>query len=261
MPVGTEWAYGKIANVLEEAYGMPNLGADSLSGGLRGNIMRTPFQRQQNFAVECMINEAASAAGADPLKFRLKHTADQRLIDVLKATAEAAGWQTRPSPHSNARKSGAAAVAGRGIGVIIRESAYWAGIAEIEVTPATGAVQVTRFTMGLDCGKIINPRQLNRVMRGGLVMGISEALKEEVTFDAGKVTSTDWLRCPILTVQGMPEIKLVHVPREDKGFGTGGEAANAVAPAAIAAAFFDATGVPARRLPLTPKHVQAMLKS
>jgi nicotinate dehydrogenase subunit B len=63
---------------------------------------------------------------------------------------------------------------------------------EIAVTPATGALVVTTFIIGVDCGKIINPRQLDRCMKGGVVMGLREALKEEVTFDMGTVTSTDW---------------------------------------------------------------------
>src|SRR5882724_3564987 len=50
--IATEWPYDKIPNRLEQAYGMPSLGAASVSGGLRGNIMRTPGQRQQNFALE-----------------------------------------------------------------------------------------------------------------------------------------------------------------------------------------------------------------
>ncbi len=72
--IATEWPYDKIQNRLEDAYGMPNLGADAASGGLRGNIMRTPGQRQQNFALEGLINEAAAAANTDPIQFRLDHT-------------------------------------------------------------------------------------------------------------------------------------------------------------------------------------------
>ncbi len=53
--------------------------------------MRTPGQRQQNFVLEGLINEAAAAAKADPVQFRLDHTADQRLMDILNATAKAAG--------------------------------------------------------------------------------------------------------------------------------------------------------------------------
>ena len=259
--VATEWPYDKIQNRLEEAYGMPNLGADSTSAGLRGNIMRTPGQRQQNFALEGLINEAAASAKADPIQFRLDHTTDQRLIDILNATAKAAAWESRPSPHRAARRTGTTPITGRGMCIIVRMNAYWVGIAEIGVVPATGVVQVTKFTIGVDCGKIINPRQLDRCMKSGVVMGLSEALKEEVTFDKSKVTSTNWTRYKILTMEETPEIKVVQISRDDKGFGGGSEAANALGPPAVAAALFDATGVHTRRIPLTPAYVTTLLKA
>jgi nicotinate dehydrogenase subunit B len=258
--VATEWPYDKIQNRLEEAYGMPSIGAQSVTGGLRGNIMRTPGQRQQNFALEALMNEAAAAAGVDPVQFRLDHTTDQRLIDLLKATAKAAGWQPRRSPQAKARKTGTAPVSGRGVCIMLRANAYWVGIAEVSVVPATGEVKVTKFTIGGEPGKIINPRQLDRCMKSGVVMGLSEALKEEVTFDKSKVTSTNWSRYKILTMEEMPEIKVVQLSRDDKGFGGGSEAANALVPPAVAAAFFDATGVHARRLPLAPTYVSKLLK-
>ena len=258
--IATEWAYDKIDR-LEEAYGMPNLGADSPTTGLRGNIMRTPGQRQQNFALESLMNEAASCAGVDPIQFRLLHTTDQRLIDIIHATAAAAAWEPRPAPHPGASHSGTEPLNGRGVAIMIRENSYWMGIAEVEVTPETGVVLVTKLTLGLDCGKIINPRQLERCMKSGVVMGVSEALKEEVIFDKGKITSTSWSRYKILTMAEMPEVKVVQLSRDDKGFGGGSEGANAVCPPAVAAAFFDATGVYARRIPLTPAYVTTLLKS
>jgi nicotinate dehydrogenase subunit B len=258
--IATEWPYDKIQNRLEEAYGMPNLGSESVSGGLRGNIMRTPGQRQQNFALEGLINEAAASVKGDPIQFRIEHTSEQRLIDVLKATAKAAGWEPRPSPHKGASRTGNTSVTGRGVCIMVRQNAYWVGIAEVAVVPATGALQVTKFTIGVDCGKIINPRQLDRCMRSGVVMGLSEALKEEVTFDTGKVTSTNWTRYKILTMEETPEIKVVQISRDDKGFGGGSEAANAIVPPAVAAAFFDATGIHARRIPLTSAYVTTLLK-
>jgi CO/xanthine dehydrogenase Mo-binding subunit len=256
-----EWPYDKVQNKLEQAYAMPSLGSESAKSGLRGNIMRTPGQRQQNFALESLINEAAAVTNTDPIQFRLQHTTDQRLIDILNATAKAAGWEPRPSPHPGARKTGTDPVTGRGVGIMVRTNGYWVGIAEVTVIPARGAIQVTKFTIGVECGKIINPRQLDRCMKGGLVMGLGEALKEEVTFDTGKVTSTDWSRYKILTMQEMPDIKVVQVSRDDKGFGAGGEAPNAIAPPAVAAAFFDATGALPRRIPLTPAYVTTLLKS
>jgi len=258
--VATEWAYDKIANRLEDTYGMPNLAAESAHGGLRGNIMRTPGQRQQNFALECLITEAAAVAGADPIEYRLAHTTDERMINLLHATAKAANWETRPSPHRGARRTGNTPAKGRGACVMIRENAYWVGIAEVSVVPSSGEVKVTKFVVGAEPGKIINPRQLDRCMKSGVVMGLSEALKEEVTFDKEKVTSANWSRYKILTMEELPEIKVVQISRDDKGFGGGSEAANAVVAPAVAAAVFDATGVHPRRIPLTPEYVTRMLK-
>jgi CO/xanthine dehydrogenase Mo-binding subunit len=257
--VATEWPYDKIVR-LEEAYGMPNLAAEAGSGGLRGNIMRTPGQRQQCFALEGFMNEAAARAGIDPIEYRIAHTSDARLIELLKATAKAAGWEARKSPRTDANKHAAKTATGQGMCVIVRANAYWVGIAEVSVTPATGAVQVKKFTIGCEPGKIINPRQLERCMKSGVVMGLSEALKEEVTFDKSKVTSTNWSRYRILTMAEMPEIQVVTISRDDQGFGGGSEAANAVVPAAVAAALFDATGVWARKIPLTSGYVGELLR-
>jgi len=258
--VSSEWPYDKIPNVLRESHGMPNLAAESAGGGLRGNIMRTPGQRQQIFALEGLINEAAGAAKADPIQFRIEHTSEQRLIDILNATAKAAGWEARRSPHSGARRTGASPLTGRGVCVVFRNNAYWVGIAEVAITPATGTVRATKFTIGADCGKIINPRQLDRCMKSGVVMGLSEALKEEVTFDKSQVTSTTWNSYKILTMAETPEIKVVQISRDDKGFGGGSEAANAVVPQAVAAAIFDATGARPRRMPMNPEYLTALLK-
>jgi nicotinate dehydrogenase subunit B len=258
--IATEWPYNKIENRLEDAYGMPNLAGHSAHGGLRGNIMRTPGQRQQNFALEGLINEAAAAAGADPIEYRLAHMTDERMINLLHATVKAANWETRPSPHRGARRTGNSPVKGRGVCIMIRENAYWVGIAEVSVVPSSGEVRVTKFTIGGEPGKVINPRQLDRCMKSGVVMGLSETLKEEVTFDKSKVTSTDWSRYKILTMQEMPEIQVVQLSRDDKGFGGGSEAANAIVAPAVTAAFFDATGVQAHRMPLTSQYVVKLLK-
>jgi CO/xanthine dehydrogenase Mo-binding subunit len=260
--IATEWPYDRISHRHEEVYGMPNLGMDSPSGiGMRGLIMRTPGQRQQNFALESLLNEAAATAGIDPIAFRLAHTSDQRLVKLLHATAKEAAWQPRPSPNPHAKSADGDQLHGRGMCLMIRQNSCWVGIAEILVTPSTGVIQVTKFTIGAEPGKIINPGQLERCMLSGVVMGISEALKEEVTFDTGKITSNLWSSYKILTMAEMPEIKVVQISRDDRGYGGGSEAANAVCPSAIAAAFHDATGIHARRIPLTPTYVTQLLQN
>jgi CO/xanthine dehydrogenase Mo-binding subunit len=92
-------------------------------------------------------------------------------------------------------------------------------------------------------------------------MGVGEALFEEVTFDASKVTSNDWNKYRIPRMAEIPDIKTVFTSRNDRGINAGGEAANTVTPPAIMAAFYDATGVMPRRIPLTPAYVKGLLKA
>ena len=255
--IHTSWLYGK-APAFEQAFFMENLAADAASGGLRGNIMRTPWQREQNTALEGIISEAAAAAGADPIEFRRRHSTNKIYIGLLDAVAKAHGWVARPSPSPSARRTGSTPVKGRGVGVVNR-GAPWVCIAEVEVTPSTGVVKLTALTVGVDVGKVMNPRHLTSMLEGGTVMGVSEAMFEEMSFDASRVTSTDWSKYRIARMADIPAIKTVFASRDDGGIDGGGEAANAAAPAAIMAAVFDATGVMPRRIPLTPAYVKARL--
>ena len=145
---------------------------------------------------------------------------------------------------------------------MLRSGTYWACVCQVAVTPSTGKVAVEKYAMAVDPGIVVNPMQLKRQVEGGAVMGISHALHEEMTFDESNVTSRDWRTYPILTMAEVPEMKVIILSRPDVGsYGGGSEAANALAASAIAAAFFDATGKVARRIPLKPAYVQSVLKA
>src|SRR6185437_4461505 len=176
--ISTSWVYDKVANVAELGHATPQLGqaTSPLKIGIRPHSMRTPSQRQQNFALEGMVNEAAAAAGVDPIEYRLRHTSDQRMINVLNALKEASGWQTRPSPNPKASASGSTPVSGQGMNVMLRSNAYMASAANITVNPQTGKVTVDRYTAVVEPGIVLNPRQLELVFRGGTIQGLSEAL-------------------------------------------------------------------------------------
>ena len=145
---------------------------------------------------------------------------------------------------------------------MLRGGAYWACICHVTVTPSTGKVAVERCTIAVEPGIVVNPLQLKRQVEGGALMGISQALHEEVTFDQGAITSRDWRTYPILTMADAPEVKVVMLNRPEVGyFGQGSEAANALASSAIAGAILDATGRAPRRLPFKPAYVLAALKA
>jgi CO/xanthine dehydrogenase Mo-binding subunit len=256
--------YDKIPNVYEHLSNSPSLGQVSspYKVGLRNHSMRTPDQRQQNFVLESMINEAAATAGVDPIEYRLRHTTDERLINVLNRLKAEHGWQTRPSPSPQARATGKTAVKGQGMGVMLRSNGYHAAAADITVNPKTGKITVDRYTIVFEGGIVVNPLRVQRNAENGSTQGISEVLNEEVVFDKGKITSTDWVTYPILRFVDLPKIKAVVISRPELAvFAQGSEGFNAGPYYAIPAALFDATGKWTRSLPLRPANVRAILNA
>lgn len=262
--IADQWVYSAVPNVRETGRGTNQIGEleSPIHVGLRDHSMRTPIQFQQNFPREVALSEAAAAARKDALQFRIDHTADPRVVAVLERLRTESGWDARPSPAQGASAKGNKVVRGRGVSMMLRDSGYWGCVAHIAVTPETGEVRVERMTLVVDPGIVVNPLQLRRQAQAGCLMGVSAALHEEVGFDEGAITSVDWQSYPILTMAEMPELKIVLAPQQGAAvYGQGSESANALAAPAIAGAFLDATGKPARRIPLRPEYVKAMLRA
>ena len=262
--ISDPWIYDGVVTLMERGHGTFQVGQKSspLAVGLRDHSMRTPGQFQQNYPRELAVSEAAALAGKDSIQFRLDHTKEERVAGVLKAVREASGWETRSAPHPKAAATGTTVLRGQGVSVMFRSATYWACVSHIAVTPSTGAIVVEKVTIAVEPGIVVNPMQLKRQVEGGTIMGVSHALLEELQFDESGITSRDWRTYPILRMADIPKVKVVILNRPDVGtYGGGSEAANALAAPAIAAALFDATGKVARRLPLKPEYVQAMLKA
>jgi nicotinate dehydrogenase subunit B len=226
---------------------------------LRTSHLRDPFGPQVHFASEGFMDECAAATGADPLAFRIAHLSEARDIAVLRAAAERFGWQARPFP---AREAQGGVMRGRGIAYGRRNGTVCALIVEAEVERASGRVTPLRVVAAHDCGQIINPGALKLCLEGNIVQGLSRVLFEEITFDAGAVTSVDWQSYPILeTAQAPRSIEVVLLNRPDAPPTGAGEAMIRPVAAALGNAVFDATGVRIRRAPLTPERVRAALAS
>ena len=227
------------------------------SSPLRTSHLRDPVGLQIQFASEQFIDELAAATGEDPVAFRLKYLTAPRDQAVLKAAAQKANWQPRTSPQ---RERSGDLLKGRGIAYAQRGGTIVAVVAEIEVERKTGRIWGRKFTVAHDCGLIVNPEGLRYTIEGGLVQALSRSLFEEVRFDQNMVTSVDWLSYPILDMKDAPEsIDVVLINRPEVAPTGAGEATSRVVPAAVANAFFDATGVRLRRAPMTPERVKAAL--
>ena len=241
---------------------------------LRTGNLRDPNGPQVTFAFESFIDELAAAAKTDPVKFRLDMIAGtteddvfrrSRSLAVVRAAAEAYGWDARPSPKSQA--SGPV-VTGRGIAYTYRSNTVVAVIAEVEVNRETGHVWAKRLVCAHDCGLTINPLGLKRTIECGMQHGLSRALWEEVQFDTEKVTSVDWATHPSLRHSDTPEaIDVVIVNgdpnpnRADLPHYGAGEASHKPVIAAVANAVYDATGVRLRRAPFRKERVLAALQA
>src|SRR5215469_9540156 len=145
------WLYAQTPNVIERGHGTFQVGqqASPIAVGLRDHSMRTPGQFQQNYPRELAMSEAAALAGEDAIQFRIDHASEERVVSVLRAVRDASGWDTRPSPHANATSTGAAAVRGRGVSLMLRSGSYWACVCQIAVTPNSGKIVVEKYTIAV----------------------------------------------------------------------------------------------------------------
>jgi nicotinate dehydrogenase subunit B len=222
--------------------------------------LRSPLRVQNTFAHECFMDEICAHVKADPVAYRLRYLSETRLVDVLKAAAKAANWDSRPSPrHTNART---ATVTGRGVACVAYEgdNGYAALVAEVEVNQASGKVLAKRFVIAHDCGPISNPDGLRNQIEGGILQGMSRALGEEITWNEHEVTSIDWETYNSLYLGiEVPAIDVVLIDRPLAKATGAGETAITLVAAAIGNAIFDACGARVRQIPFTEERIKAAL--
>jgi nicotinate dehydrogenase subunit B len=227
------------------------------SSPLRSAHLRDPVGPQIHFASESFMDEVAAALNLDPIEFRLRHVKDPRDIAVIKAAAEKAAWQSRPSPRKDQAGS---KVSGRGIAYSQRNGTRVAIVAEVDIDRSSGKIFARKFTVAHDCGQIINPDGLKYAIEGNIVQGVSRTLWEEVKFDGKNVTTVDWMTYPILDITETPEaIDVVLIDHPEIAPTGAGEPSIRPVAAAIANAIFDATGVRIRRVPFSPDRVKQAL--
>jgi nicotinate dehydrogenase subunit B len=226
---------------------------------LRTSNLRAPGDIARCFASECFIDEIAADLKVDSVEFRMNHlAANKRAAECLKAAADKASWQKRPSPAPATSDNIAK---GRGTAITQRANSYIATVAEVEVNKTTGQVSVKRIICAHDCGLMINPDGVKNQVEGNIIQGVSRAMLEEVAFDSnGGVTSLDWAAYPILRFPDLPELDIVLINRPEMQPLGAGEGATIPPAAAIANAIYDAVGARLRDGPFTAKRVLAAMQ-
>jgi CO/xanthine dehydrogenase Mo-binding subunit len=249
-------------------YDIPNRRVTAKSMPLRDNFFKTsalrgPLTPQTTFGSEQLIDELAFAAGIDPFEFRLANISTQQVNDgynqwrdALVAVARLARWSPRVAASA---VSDAEVVTGRGIALGGFAGSQAAVVADVAVNRRTGKVSARHLYVAQVAGLTVYRDGVLNQLEGNLIMGASRALYEEVAFDRRRATSLDWSTYPIMRFKDHPKVSCAIVPRPDLASTGAGEPSQAPVAAAIANAFFDATGVRIREVPLTPGRVRATL--
>jgi Aerobic-type carbon monoxide dehydrogenase, large subunit CoxL/CutL homologs len=211
---------------------------------------RAPNNNTNTFARESQIDIMASAAGIDPLEFRLTNLKDEKMIACLKAVAEKFGYVAGKSPS------------GRGIGVACGSDAgtWVAHMAEVQVDKASGKVKVLRIACAQDMGLCVNPEGALMQMEGCMTMGLGYTLTEEIHFEGGNIFNRGFDSYDIPKFSWLPKLDCVILDRKDKPPQGGGEPAIIGIGAVVANAIFDATGARLYTMPFTPERVLEALK-
>ncbi len=210
---------------------------------------RGPGSNTNVFAMESHTDILANAADMNPLQFRMNNLTDKRMIRVLMAASEKFGHKISKGPSGK----------GYGISCTNYLNTYVATIAHVTVNKSSGEVKVERVVCAQDMGEIINPQGAKLQVEGGITMGLSAALQEEIKFDGGKIHTQNFDSYKITQFSEAPPIDVILIDNPELPPQGCGEPAITTVGAALANAIFDAVGARVFTLPMTPERILAAI--
>jgi isoquinoline 1-oxidoreductase beta subunit len=235
---------------------------DLAESTFRPGYLRSVGAGWTNWALESFMDEAALAAGVDPVVFRLRMLdgvgrnaglspssvgGAHRQAVVLGRLAQRAGWG-KPMPKD----------VGLGIATTFgqeRAMPTWlACAARVRVDSSNGHVAVEKLTIVIDAGTIIHPNSAEAQVESALLWGLGMALHEGSEFVDGQPKDTNLDTYRVLRMADVPEIEVEFISSTEAPVGLGEPATTGVAPA-IGNAIFAACGARVRHLPIRPAAV------
>ncbi|WP_339705908.1 molybdopterin cofactor-binding domain-containing protein [Algoriphagus aquimarinus] len=228
-------------------YSIPNMqvNAHFFNGPLRVSSLRSLGSYTTIFSIESFMDELAEKAEKDPLEFRLAHLEDVRAIAVINKIQEMSNGERLED--------------GEGIGYSFSRykntTAYATAAAKVSVDRASGTIKLLKMWAAVDVGEIINLDGIINQIEGGMLQAASWTLKEEVTFEDNKITSSDWRKYPVFRFSDIPEVEVAMIDRPNEAAEGGGEVSMPPTGAAIANAVYKACGKRVYDLPITTEKI------
>jgi isoquinoline 1-oxidoreductase beta subunit len=196
------------------------------------------------FVIESFLDEVAHATKTDPLELRRKLLAGKpRTLGVLELAAEKAGWG-KPLELGRAR----------GLAVHHSFESYVAAVAEVSLEH--GKPRVHKYTVAVDCGRVVNPDTVQAQIQGAVGFGLTAALYSAITLKDGRVEQSNFHDYKMLRVHEMPAVEVHIVPSDERSTGIGEPGVPPVAPA-LCNALFALTGKRIRHLPLREEELRS----
>ena len=181
-----------------------------------------------------------------------------RAAAALLRTDQISAVASRADDYAGFRRvMGDAAVAQQDLGGV--------QFAEVRVDTETGVIRVERIVAVQDCGRPMNPLQIESQVQGGVLMGMSFALFENRILDqnTGRMVNPNLEAYKYAGPRETPEIEVIVLENYQGQSATDAygiaEPANIATAPAIANAVYNAIGVRLRDLPMTPAAVLAAL--
>jgi isoquinoline 1-oxidoreductase beta subunit len=239
MPKGVESM--AVEGLVNMPYAIPNLKVDAVLKNTHVPVMfwRSVGSSQNAFAVESFIDELAFEAKQDPYQFRRKMLADKPdFLKVLDMVAEKSNW-------------GQAMPAGKGRGIAIHE-AFGTIVGEVvEVAvDSKGVPRCERVVVAVDCGHVINPRNVEMQMESGVIYGLTAALYDEITVRDGAIEQGNFDSYQMVRMADSPKIETYLALSGGTKWGGIGEPGTPPIAPALCNAIFAATGKRVRELPI-----------
>lgn len=196
---------------------------------------RSVYASNFGWGQECFIDELAHLAGKDPLAARLEIIEDERYANVLKVLAEKANY-TDKLPE------------GWGRGIAVFASFGSISAACITVSKADEGVKIEKVVSVIDCGYYVNPDNVKAQTEGNIVMGITAAVKSDITFTDGVCNQSNFHNYQVMRINEAPKMEIHIIDSGAKPGGVGEPGLPPIAPA-LGNAIFAATGKRIRKLP------------
>lgn len=196
---------------------------------------RSVYASNFGWGQECFIDELAHLAGKDPIQARLDILSDERFRKVLETLAEKANWKEK-LPEGQAK------------GMAVFRSFDSISAACITVSKQGNGVKIDKVVSVIDCGHYVNPDNVKAQTEGNVVMGLTAAIKDGITFTNGVCDQTNFHQFNIMRINETPKMEIHIIDSGANPGGVGEPGLPPIAPA-LGNAIFAATGKRVKKLP------------